>query len=293
MGAFVDGEWESLSNIFTFESPELGAQFLSHPSSSTFVSHSIDYDNYLNNNPPSIMHPNHSISASNSYENCHFLLNEEFPPMNINLMDQGNLSASFALAFPCDLYVDNQSNDSPIEDNESDNLGSPLSMEAQMKRKSNAPEVEAEGIINAAPKKKARVSKDRSIESKNNEEENVGEGDKSDDESKVSQHTISAAKGKKRASRGTATDPQSLYARNPLRRLTPAEVFESSSGRLKVVGRAGAGIGNVDLGVATEHGYILLVNTPTASTVTADEHGIALLTMLSRNVAQVDDSDWI
>ncbi|XP_021857105.2 transcription factor RSL3-like [Spinacia oleracea] len=210
MGAFVDGEWESLSNIFTFESPELGAQFLSHPSSSTFVSHSIDYDNYLNNNPPSIMHPNHSISASNSYENCHFLLNEEFPPMNINLMDQGNLSASFALAFPCDLYVDNQSNDSPIEDNESDNLGSPLSMEAQMKRKSNAPEVE---VINAAPKKKARVSKDRSIESKNNEEENVGEGDKSDDESKVSQHTISAAKGKKRASRGTATDPQSLYAR--------------------------------------------------------------------------------
>nr|XP_043623729.1 D-3-phosphoglycerate dehydrogenase 1, chloroplastic [Erigeron canadensis] len=67
------------------------------------------------------------------------------------------------------------------------------------------------------------------------------------------------------------------------------EVFESSGGRLKVVGRAGVGIDNVDLGAATEHGC-LVVNAPTANTVAAAEHGIALLTSMARNVAQADAS---
>lgn len=67
------------------------------------------------------------------------------------------------------------------------------------------------------------------------------------------------------------------------------EVFESSGGRLKVVGRAGVGIDNVDLGAATEHGC-LVVNAPTANTIAAAEHGIALLTAMSRNVAQADAS---
>lgn len=67
------------------------------------------------------------------------------------------------------------------------------------------------------------------------------------------------------------------------------EVFESSRGRLKVVGRAGVGIDNVDLAVATEHGC-LVVNAPTANTVAAAEHGIALLTAMARNIAQADAS---
>ncbi|CAM9003196.1 unnamed protein product [Rhodiola kirilowii] len=67
------------------------------------------------------------------------------------------------------------------------------------------------------------------------------------------------------------------------------EVFESSGGRLKVVGRAGVGIDNVDLSAATEHGC-LVVNAPTANTVAAAEHGIALLTAMARNVAQSDAS---
>lgn len=67
------------------------------------------------------------------------------------------------------------------------------------------------------------------------------------------------------------------------------EVFEASSGRLKVVGRAGVGIDNVDLAAATEHGC-LVVNAPTANTVAAAEHGIALLTAMARNVAQADAS---
>ncbi|WCJ17780.1 D-3-phosphoglycerate dehydrogenase [Euphorbia peplus] len=67
------------------------------------------------------------------------------------------------------------------------------------------------------------------------------------------------------------------------------EVFESSGGRLKVVGRAGVGIDNVDLSAATEHGC-LVVNAPTANTVAAAEHGIALLAAMARNVAQADAS---
>ncbi|XP_060202935.1 D-3-phosphoglycerate dehydrogenase 3, chloroplastic-like, partial [Lycium barbarum] len=67
------------------------------------------------------------------------------------------------------------------------------------------------------------------------------------------------------------------------------EIFESSGGRLKVVGRAGVGIDNVDLAAATEHGC-LVVNAPTANTVAAAEHGIALLTAMARNVAQADAS---
>jgi len=67
------------------------------------------------------------------------------------------------------------------------------------------------------------------------------------------------------------------------------EAFESSGGRLKVVGRAGVGIDNVDLAAATEHGC-LVVNAPTANTVAAAEHGIALMAAMARNVAQADAS---
>ncbi|VVA99236.1 unnamed protein product [Arabis nemorensis] len=67
------------------------------------------------------------------------------------------------------------------------------------------------------------------------------------------------------------------------------EVFESSRGRLKVVGRAGVGIDNVDLSAATEFGC-LVVNAPTANTIAAAEHGIALLASMARNVSQADAS---
>ncbi|KAG6764996.1 hypothetical protein NC652_020043 [Populus alba x Populus x berolinensis] len=67
------------------------------------------------------------------------------------------------------------------------------------------------------------------------------------------------------------------------------QVFEAAKGRLKVVGRAGVGIDNVDLQAATEFGC-LVVNAPTANTVAAAEHGIALLAAMARNVAQADAS---
>eukprot|EP00884_Botryococcus_braunii_P004547 jgi/Botrbrau1/14093/Bobra.182_3s0039.1 len=65
------------------------------------------------------------------------------------------------------------------------------------------------------------------------------------------------------------------------------DVFEAANGGLKVVGRAGVGVDNVDLDAATEFGC-LVVNAPTANTVAAAEHAIALMASMARNVPQAD-----
>ncbi|MQL84213.1 hypothetical protein Taro_016717 [Colocasia esculenta] len=80
----------------------------------------------------------------------------------------------------------------------------------------------------------------------------------------------------------TTCRPRSSGGRSP-------SVFEAAKGRLKVVGRAGVGINNVDLQAATEFGC-LVVNAPTANTVAAVEHGITLIAAMARNVAQADAS---
>jgi D-3-phosphoglycerate dehydrogenase len=59
--------------------------------------------------------------------------------------------------------------------------------------------------------------------------------------------------------------------------------------RLKVVGRAGIGVDNVDVAAATELG-ILVVNAPTANLMSATEHTFALLLSLARRVAEADAS---
>ncbi len=57
--------------------------------------------------------------------------------------------------------------------------------------------------------------------------------------------------------------------------------------RLKVVGRAGIGVDNVDVEAATERG-ILVVNAPTANLLSATEHTFALMLALARNVTAAD-----
>ena len=59
--------------------------------------------------------------------------------------------------------------------------------------------------------------------------------------------------------------------------------------RLKVVGRAGIGVDNVDVAAATDLG-ILVVNAPTANLMSATEHTFALLLSLARRVAEADAS---
>ena len=55
--------------------------------------------------------------------------------------------------------------------------------------------------------------------------------------------------------------------------------------RLRVVGRAGTGVDNIDVDAATERG-IIVVNAPTANSVAAAELTIAFVTGLSRHVPQ-------
>ncbi|MEP7360205.1 MAG: hydroxyacid dehydrogenase [Chloroflexota bacterium] len=59
--------------------------------------------------------------------------------------------------------------------------------------------------------------------------------------------------------------------------------------RLKVVGRAGVGVDNIDVDAATNAG-IAVVNAPTANTLAAAEHTMALILALTRNVAAADAS---
>lgn len=59
----------------------------------------------------------------------------------------------------------------------------------------------------------------------------------------------------------------------------------SKAGNLKVVGRAGVGVDNVDLDAATELG-VLVMNSPGGSTTTTAEHTVAMLFSLARNIPQ-------
>ncbi|MGQ9546271.1 MAG: phosphoglycerate dehydrogenase [Dehalococcoidia bacterium] len=57
--------------------------------------------------------------------------------------------------------------------------------------------------------------------------------------------------------------------------------------KLKVIGRAGVGIDNIDVQAATRMG-IVVVNAPTGNVIAAAEHTIALMLALARNVPQAN-----
>ncbi|MCB1991519.1 MAG: phosphoglycerate dehydrogenase, partial [Geminicoccaceae bacterium] len=59
--------------------------------------------------------------------------------------------------------------------------------------------------------------------------------------------------------------------------------------RLKVVGRAGIGVDNVDVDAATEHGVVVM-NTPFGNSVTTAEHAIAMLLATARQLPAADRS---
>ena len=67
-----------------------------------------------------------------------------------------------------------------------------------------------------------------------------------------------------------------------------ADIFERAQ-RLKVVGRAGIGVDNVDVGAATARGVIVM-NTPFGNSVTTAEHAIALMFALAREIPAADAS---
>ncbi|MBC7931687.1 MAG: phosphoglycerate dehydrogenase [Rubrivivax sp.] len=67
-----------------------------------------------------------------------------------------------------------------------------------------------------------------------------------------------------------------------------AELLEAAAS-LRVIGRAGVGVDNIDVAAATQRG-IIVMNAPDGNTMTTAEHAMALLLALARRVPQGDAS---
>ena len=63
----------------------------------------------------------------------------------------------------------------------------------------------------------------------------------------------------------------------------------AAADKLKVIGRAGVGLDNVDLEAATAKGVIVM-NTPAGNTISTAEHAISMILSLSRNIPQANAS---
>ena len=63
-----------------------------------------------------------------------------------------------------------------------------------------------------------------------------------------------------------------------------AEVIRAGK-QLKVIGRAGVGVDNIDVEVATAQGVVVM-NTPTGNTITTAEHTLSILLALAKHIPQ-------
>ena len=61
----------------------------------------------------------------------------------------------------------------------------------------------------------------------------------------------------------------------------------SRADKLKIIGRAGVGVDNIDVKAATEKG-IIVINSPDGNTIAATEHTFAMMLAVSRNIPQAD-----
>ena len=62
-----------------------------------------------------------------------------------------------------------------------------------------------------------------------------------------------------------------------------AKIIEAGK-NLKIIGRAGVGVDNIDIDTATQKG-VIVVNSPDGNTMAAAEHTIALMLAMARNIA--------
>jgi D-3-phosphoglycerate dehydrogenase len=79
-------------------------------------------------------------------------------------------------------------------------------------------------------------------------------------------------------------DYDALVVRSQTR--VTADIIERGA-NLKVIGRAGVGVDNIDVDAATRCG-IVVVNAPSGNTVSAAEHTMALMLALARNIPVAD-----
>ena len=59
--------------------------------------------------------------------------------------------------------------------------------------------------------------------------------------------------------------------------------------KLRFIGRAGAGVDNIDMNAATRHG-VIVANAPEGNTLAATEHTMAMMQSLCRNIPQANAS---
>jgi len=83
---------------------------------------------------------------------------------------------------------------------------------------------------------------------------------------------------------GALEDCDAILVRSATR--VPAEALENAK-KLKVIGRAGAGVDTIDVDAATARG-IAVMNAPDGNTLAAAEHAISLLFALARHVPKAD-----
>ena len=82
------------------------------------------------------------------------------------------------------------------------------------------------------------------------------------------------------------SDASAIIVRSATR--VDRELIEAGP-NLKVIGRAGIGVDNIDVPAATEHG-VLVVNAPNANTISAAEHTMALVLAQARRIPEADRS---
>ena len=66
------------------------------------------------------------------------------------------------------------------------------------------------------------------------------------------------------------------------------EIIEAAT-QLKIIGRAGVGVDNIDVQAATRQG-IVVVNSPEGNTIAAAEHALAMMLSLSRHIPEANQS---
>ena len=67
------------------------------------------------------------------------------------------------------------------------------------------------------------------------------------------------------------------------------EIIQACSSKMKIIGRAGVGVDNIDVQSATEKG-IIVVNSPDGNTTAAAEHTFALMISMARFIPSADKS---
>lgn len=88
------------------------------------------------------------------------------------------------------------------------------------------------------------------------------------------------------ALRDALVDADGLVVRSETK--VNAELMDAA-GKLRVIGRAGVGVDNIEVPAATARG-IVVMNAPDGNTITTAEHTMALLIALARNVPQANAS---